>query len=112
MLLTLTEVACSLPRGVWQHTDLHKGSQRFLTNWRMAVAGKPNGDVSYPASLASRAATDESTGGGGNDATEGEDDGEDSPVAVAPLAPARAAITAMADVRSRFGVASAVGVGT
>ncbi len=60
--------------------------------------------MSYPASLASRAATDESGGGGGNDAVEEEqddDDEEDSPVGVAPAAPARAAITAMADVSRR-----------
>ena len=62
--------------------------------------------MSYPASLASRAATDESAGGGGEDTTEGEEmddaDEDGSPVAVAPAAPARAAITAMADVSARL----------
>ena len=74
-----------------------------------AGAGEPNGEMSYPASLASRAASNESGGGGGNDATEADDDVEDeegSPVAVAATAPARAAITAMADVSHRPGASS------
>ena len=60
------------------------------------TTGEHDGEMSYPESLASRAPTDESTGGAED--TEGANVDEDGPPAKAIAAPARVAITAMPDV--------------